>query len=168
QGPEIALPALCHPQQGRLPARGMLPGDKAQPGGELASIVARRRIANGRDERRGGQEANPGQLRQPLTRLISREHPLDLLVGGCDPLIQSPQLLGERVVPLPCCRRQAILRSFEDKGQWLLLDARVVDSPRSSNLIVVTLSSVKPLFFNGLKKVSHCSDNVGASDPGIQ
>src|SRR5262245_58583018 len=30
----------------------------------------------------------------------------------------------------------------------LLLDSRVVDWPRSSNLIVVTLSSLKPLFFN--------------------
>jgi hypothetical protein len=33
-------------------------------------------------------------------------------------------------------------------NRWrLLLDSRVVDLPRSSNLIVVTLSSLKPLFF---------------------
>jgi hypothetical protein len=34
----------------------------------------------------------------------------------------------------------------------LLLDSRVVDVLRSSNLIVVTLSSLQPFFFNGLKK----------------
>jgi len=33
----------------------------------------------------------------------------------------------------------------------LLLDSRVVDVPMSSNPIVVTLSSLKPFFFNGLQ-----------------
>ena len=33
-----------------------------------------------------------------------------------------------------------------------LLDSRGVDWPRSSNLIVVTLSSLKPFVFNGLNK----------------
>ena len=44
----------------------------------------------------------------------------------------------------------------------LLLDSRVVDVPRLSNRIVVTLSSLKPFFFHGLKKALHFSDNVGA------
>ena len=44
----------------------------------------------------------------------------------------------------------------------LLLDSRVVDLPRSSNRIVVTLSSLKLFFFNGLKKALHFSDHVGA------
>ena len=39
------------------------------------------------------------------------------------------------------------------KTRGLLLDSRVVDVPMASNLIAVTLSSLKPLFFNGLKKV---------------
>ena len=51
---------------------------------------------------------------------------------------------------------------------WLLLDSRVVDVPRSSNLIGVILSSLKRLFFNGLKKALPFSDNTGAYDPGIQ
>jgi hypothetical protein len=50
----------------------------------------------------------------------------------------------------------------------LLLDSRVVNVPRASNRIVVTLSSLKPLFFNGLKKAVPFSDDAGASDPGIQ
>jgi len=33
----------------------------------------------------------------------------------------------------------------------LLLDSRVVDVPMSSNPIVVTLSSLKPFFVNGLQ-----------------
>jgi hypothetical protein len=44
----------------------------------------------------------------------------------------------------------------------LLLDSRVVDLPRSSNLIIDTLSSLKPLFFNDLKKELPFSGNVGA------
>src|SRR5215510_16065039 len=37
------------------------------------------------------------------------------------------------------------------KGKRLLLDSRVVDVPMASNPIVVTLSSLKPFFFNGLQ-----------------
>ena len=44
----------------------------------------------------------------------------------------------------------------------LLLDARVVDVPMSYNPIVMTLSSLKPCFVNGLKKEWRSSDNVGA------
>ena len=50
----------------------------------------------------------------------------------------------------------------------LLLDSGVVDVLRWSNLILVTLASLKPFFFNGLKKALHFSDNVGAEAPGIQ
>jgi hypothetical protein len=79
----------------------MLPGDEAQPGGELTPILEVSRIPDRRDQRRRGQGANPGELRQALTRLVGREHPLNLLVGDCNPLIQSPEILGERVEPLP-------------------------------------------------------------------
>src|SRR4029453_19379335 len=34
---------------------------------------------------------------------------------------------------------------------WLLLDSRVVDVPMASNPTFVTLSSLKPFFFNGLQ-----------------
>jgi hypothetical protein len=34
--------------------------------------------------------------------------------------------------------------------------------------MVVTLSSLKPFLFNGLKKALPFSDNVEAEDPGIQ
>gem|GEM_PF-4532507 len=46
--------------------------------------------------------------------------------------------------------------------KWLLLDSRVVDVLRLSNLMLVTLASLKPFFFNGLKKALHFPDNVGA------
>ena len=46
--------------------------------------------------------------------------------------------------------------------QTLVLDSRGVDGPRSSNLIVVTLSSLKPFVFHGLKKALPFSDNVEA------
>src|SRR5919204_5960718 len=49
-----------------------------------------------------------------------------------------------------------------------LLTSRAVNVSRSSNRIVVTLSSLKLFFFNGLTKAVHFSDGVGASDPGIQ
>jgi hypothetical protein len=58
---------------------------------------------------------------------------------------------------------------FKRGYRWrLLLDSRVVDVLRLSNLILVTLASLKPFFFNGLKKAWHFSDNVGAEAPGIQ
>ena len=44
----------------------------------------------------------------------------------------------------------------------LLLDSRGVDVLRFSNLILATLSSLKPFFFNGLKKALPFSANVGA------
>ena len=52
--------------------------------------------------------------------------------------------------------------SQSDNSMRLLLDSRVVDLPRTSNRIVVTLSSLKPFFVNGLKKELCFSDNVGA------
>ena len=45
---------------------------------------------------------------------------------------------------------------------WLLLDSRVVDVPMASNPIFVTLSSLKPFFFNGLKNELRFSDHGGA------
>ena len=54
------------------------------------------------------------------------------------------------------------LRSDVDNFKTLLLDSRGVDWPRSSNLIVVTLSSLKPFVFNELKKALPFSDNVEA------
>ena len=44
----------------------------------------------------------------------------------------------------------------------LLLDSRVVDMPMASNPNFVLLSSLKPLFFNGLKNALCFSDNAGA------
>ena len=45
----------------------------------------------------------------------------------------------------------------------LLLDSRVVDVPMASNSIVVTLSSLKPFFFNSLNTEVRFSDHVGAA-----
>jgi hypothetical protein len=54
------------------------------------------------------------------------------------------------------------LRSDVYNFNTLLLDSRGVDWPRPSNLIVGTLSSLKPFVFNGLKKALPFSDNVEA------
>ena len=43
-----------------------------------------------------------------------------------------------------------------------------MDVLRLFNLMLVTLSSLQPFFCNGLEKVWHFSDNIGAEDPGIQ
>jgi hypothetical protein len=54
-----------------------------------------------------------------------------------------------------CCpfflSRDIIPVMIPAKPTGLLLDSRVVDVPMASNLIVVTLSSLKPFFFNGLQ-----------------
>jgi len=61
-----------------------------------------------------------------------------------------------------------LTRPCRGKLKRLLLDSRVVDVPMSYHPIVMTLSSVKPFFGNGLHKALPCSDNVGAEGPGIQ
>jgi SNF2 family DNA or RNA helicase len=50
----------------------------------------------------------------------------------------------------------------------LLLDSRVVDLSRWSTPTFATLSSLSPLFFNGIRDVLRCSKSVKAEDPGIQ
>jgi hypothetical protein len=54
------------------------------------------------------------------------------------------------------------LRSDVDHCKTLVSDSRGVDWPTSSNLIVVTLSSLKPFVVNGLKQALPFSDNVEA------
>src|SRR5262249_54941442 len=57
-------------------------------------------------------------------------------------------------------RTRQVLMAHQERPiyAWLLLDSRVVDVPRSSHLIVVTLSSLKPVFFKGLTKALPFSD----------
>jgi len=66
----------------------------------------------------------------------------------------------------------AVARQFGGRQRnfhgGLLLDSRVVDLPMACNPTFVILSSLKPLFFNSLQNELPFSDNVGASDPGIQ
>ena len=57
---------------------------------------------------------------------------------------------------------------FAAFGEWLLLDARVVDLSRWSTPTFATLSSLSPLFFNGIRNVLRCAKSVKAEDPGIQ
>ena len=70
----------------------------------------------------------------------------------------APVAVPGRFVTHPC-------RSDVDNVKTLLLDARGVDGPRSSNLIVVTLASLKPFVFHGLKKAWPFSDTVAAEAP---
>jgi hypothetical protein len=70
EGAEVAIPALRHPEKGCLSPRRMLPGDEPQPGGKLTAILKVGRIAHRCYQCGGGQGANPGQLRQPLTGLV--------------------------------------------------------------------------------------------------
>ena len=46
-----------------------------------------------------------------------------------------------------------------------LWDSRGVEWPRSSTLMVVTLASLQPFVFHGLKQAWPCSDNIEAPDP---
>jgi hypothetical protein len=80
----------------------MLPGDEAKPRRELAPILEASRIPNRRDQSRRSQGANPGQLHQPLTRVVGLTQLFDVLVGGRDPLIQGLELRGEGLEPLAC------------------------------------------------------------------
>ena len=50
----------------------------------------------------------------------------------------------------------------------LIVDSRGVDLTMSYNPIFVMISSLKPLFFNGLKNAQRFLDNMEGEDPGIQ
>jgi hypothetical protein len=80
-----------------------------------------------------------------------------IILGAIVAPVAVPGSLGAH----PC-------RSDVSHVTTLLWDSGGVDWPRSSQLMVVTLSSLKPFLFNGLKKALPFSDNVEAEDPGIQ
>jgi hypothetical protein len=75
--------------------------------------------------------------------------------------IVAPVAVPGSFVAHPC-------RSDVSHVKTLVLDSGGVDWPRSSHLMVVTLSCLQPFLFNGLKKAWPFSDNVEADDPGIQ
>jgi hypothetical protein len=63
-------------------------------------------------------------------------------------------------------RRRGLTPDLDEMWSYvakrLLLDSRVVDMPMASTPNFVMLSSLKPLFFNGLKNALCFSDNAGA------
>jgi hypothetical protein len=65
-----------------------------------------------------------------------------------------------------CClfvlSRDIIPVMIPTKSTGLLLDSRVVDVPMASNLIVVTLSSLKPFFSMAFNSEVRFSDHGGA------
>jgi len=64
------------------------------------------------------------------------------------------------------CRGEALFGPLGNEVAFnlrrLLLDSRVVHVLRSSILIVDTLASLQPFFFNGLRKAGRFLDNVRA------
>jgi hypothetical protein len=67
----------------------------------------------------------------------------------------------------PYCPSSRIWRKISGRSSgrnryWLLLDSRGVDVLRLANFILVTLASLQPFFFHGLKKAWHFSDHGGA------
>jgi len=67
---------------------------------------------------------------------------------------------GSTLMPLSDTQRHGTRQGC--KAGRLLLDSRVVDVPMAYNPTFVTLSSLKPFFFNGLKNELRFLDNVGA------
>src|SRR5215472_12887040 len=71
--------------------------------------------------------------------------------GSCTFFLYDP--LGREKPPRHTKSPQGLAEALGDRVTLrprLLLDSRVVALPRSSNPIVVTLSSLKPFFFHGL------------------
>jgi hypothetical protein len=79
---------------------------------------------------------------------------------------RKQRLAGEREAAMRLRRQAQHLPARAPNAphfrRWLLLDSRVVDVLRLSNLILVIFSSLKPLFFSDLKKAWPFSGNVGA------
>jgi hypothetical protein len=94
---EIPIPAFGDPEQGGFPSRGMLTGHESQPRSALAPMLETSGITPGGHQGRGCQRPNPSQLRQPLTRLMIFEDPLNLLSGSRDALIQGLEFHCQRL-----------------------------------------------------------------------
>jgi hypothetical protein len=107
------------PEQCRLSAGGMLPGDETEPGGKLPPMLEAGRIANGRDQGGRRQGPNAGPLHQSLTGFVSLTLLLAPVVRGRNTLIHSLERLGEGMQPLPGRGRQAVLGVFQKEGQCM-------------------------------------------------
>src|SRR5262245_42022296 len=113
-------------------------------------------------ERREFRWADPGRelIQEALQRVLVR------LDGRAAQGVLSQR--GDKLHDEPL--RRGLIRGHEGSPcasdgvleRWPLLDSGGADLLRLSNSILVTLSSLKSLFFNGLKKALHFSDNVGA------
>src|SRR5215831_15586970 len=69
---------------------------------------------------------------------------------GSSALVVKQVSEGVLNIPVPICNVPSVKMSWADfQGilERLLLDSRVVDVPMSSNPLAVTLSSLKPFFF---------------------
>ena len=94
--------------------------------------------------------------------------------GACGVLLLVALVLDVHAAELPAsghCTIEALIQHVEhltdavfirNNKAWLLLDSRVVDRPMASTPNFVMLSSLKPLFINGLKNALCFSDNAGA------
>ncbi len=67
QPAQIAVAAFADAKQSRLAAAGTLARHQSDPGGELAAVVERARIANARNERARGQRADARDFRETAT-----------------------------------------------------------------------------------------------------
>lgn len=63
QGSEVSIATLADSLQILFATTGMLLWDKTKPGGHLTTVVKVLRVANGGDQRTGGDRANAWDMR---------------------------------------------------------------------------------------------------------
>ena len=110
---EGAITPLADPQQPSLASRRVLFGHQPDPGGKLPAVVEHPGITHGRQERRGGERANPWNGLQALADGMGVRQRLQFLLVIRDFLVKPPELGIELVEQFLAQRRQVRLLGLE-------------------------------------------------------
>ena len=119
QAPDIAVLALRDAPEGVLAAARMLPGYQTEPGLKLPADAELRTIADRRDQRRRGDDADAGDRRQTKTRRSGTVPCQKRRLQRLDPGLRGTELLNQGAKRLARQRWQSPISGVFDDGDKL-------------------------------------------------
>jgi hypothetical protein len=116
---QVEVATLADAVELGLASGGMLAGNQAEPGGEVASFAEGSAVANGGHGCRGYQRADAGDLAQLLAGFIFGRDALDLFADGSDVDLQLFPLLLDLGQQVAHARGEVLVGVFQDRGHVL-------------------------------------------------
>ncbi len=116
QAAQVLVPALRDAHQHLAIAAGELPRDEADPGGERATVLELRAVADRGDDRCRGLRPDALDPGDALAGLARAEHPVDLPVEQGDPAVEIADEIIELADRFAGQRRQLVLEVGQDLG----------------------------------------------------